>query len=72
MIDWTLSDKFDEMICECTNGHTFMSHVKSAFIDGTSHMGIVSRKPCPECGVCPTCKLAHLRSARSGVLRETL
>jgi hypothetical protein len=44
-IDWSVFDPYSESTCACLCGCVFRSHSK--FVTDS---GIVSRKPCPECG----------------------
>lgn len=60
-IDWSANDKWPEMTCTCVCDHVFRSHSKFVFGDG-----LVSRKPCPNCG-------GHeLRASRSDPEKMTL
>ena len=45
MIDWSSSDKYPEDTCSCRCGNVYRSHAKY-----TKEQGLVSRKPCADCG----------------------
>ena len=45
-IDWSALDRYTEDTCECHCGATYRSHAKYSMADN----GIVSRRPCPNCG----------------------
>ncbi len=54
-IDWTVFDKYPEMIVECSCGRLYRSHIK--YRDGQVH----TRRPCPRC----LSVVGHVRRARS-------
>jgi len=47
-IDWSVFDKFPEDLVVCKCGAHYRSHAQFSRI-GT-RFGMVSRKPCPDCG----------------------
>jgi len=47
-IDWSGFDKYEESVCDCRCGTSFLSHDK--LIKDGDRLKIVTRKPCPSCG----------------------
>jgi hypothetical protein len=60
--EWDVFDNYPESTCECSCGRFFRSHARYSVA-----RGLISRKPCPECGVDD-----RLRASRSDPETDTI
>jgi hypothetical protein len=63
IMDWALFDRIPESLCYCRCGATYRSHTQMVSRD--DKLVIVSRKPCPLCGL-DEGNVAHTVSSANG------